>query len=74
MSKKSEAVLEAELIQKLDDLGYEPVKLSNENDMLKNLQKQLEIHNDTTFSKTEFRKILNHLSGGSVVKSQNSKR
>ncbi len=68
MSKKSEAVLEAELITKLIGLGYENVKLSNEEDMLLNLKKQLEIHNDTTFSKAEFRKILNHLSGGSVVK------
>lgn len=68
MSKKSEAVLEAELITKLIGLGYENVKLSNEEDMLLNLKKQLEIHNDTTFSNAEFRKILNHLSGGSVVK------
>ncbi|QKJ24524.1 type I restriction endonuclease subunit R [Poseidonibacter lekithochrous] len=68
MSKKSEAVLEAELITKLIGLGYENVKLSNEEDMLLNLKKQLEIHNDTTFSNAEFRKILNHLSASSVVK------
>jgi len=68
MSKKSEAVLEAELITKLIGLGYENVKLSNSDDMILNLKKQLETHNNTTFSKAEFRKVLNHLSASSVVK------
>jgi len=68
MSKKSEAVLEAELIEKLEKLGYKPKKLSNENDMLQNLKKQLEKHNDTTFTMPEFKRVLNHLNSGSVVK------
>lgn len=62
---QSEAALENELIEQLHRLGYEPVTISDEAAIRRNFKRQLEKHNKTTFSDKEFRRILNHLNGGS---------
>ena len=67
MSKQSEAVLEENLIRQLSgELGYEKVIIKDESDLLANLKSQLEIHNKITITQSEFGRVLNHLSGGSV--------
>jgi len=66
MSKQSEAVLEQNLVTQLANLGYQKVVIKDEKALLANLKKQLEKHNETTFSKTEFNQILNHLNKGNV--------
>lgn len=66
MSKQSEAVLEEQLIAKLTQLGYQFTPISNEKELIENLKTQLEKHNRITFSKTEFERVLNILSKGTV--------
>ncbi|WP_439474808.1 type I restriction endonuclease subunit R [Algoriphagus formosus] len=63
---QSERVLEEQLIKQLQKQGYEFVSLSNENQLLENLKNQLEKHNKTTFSASEFERIVNILNKGSV--------
>lgn len=63
---QSEQILEEKLIAQLQTLGYEKVRIQNEADLLINLKNQLEKHNQTTFSDTEFQRILNHLNKGNV--------
>lgn len=66
MSKQPESVLETQLIEKLQKIGYQYVPISNETELIANLKTQLEKHNNTTFSKTEFDRILNILNKGNV--------
>lgn len=66
MSKQSEAVLEDNLLKQLTSLGYEKVLINDEVALLANLKAQLEKHNKTTISDTEFSRILNHLNKGNV--------
>lgn len=66
MSIQPEQVLENNLVKQLEGLGYRPVTIRDEKDLLGNLQKLLGIHNGTRFSDTEFAKILNHLNKGNV--------
>lgn len=66
MCTQSEQALENELIKKLGTLGYEFVTINDEKALLDNLKSQLEKHNKTSFSKTEFDQILNHLQKGNV--------
>lgn len=66
MSIQPEQVLENNLVKQLEGLGYRPVTIRDEKDLLCNLQKLLGIHNGTRFSDTEFAKILNHLNKGNV--------
>ena len=66
MSKQSEAVLEENLLKQLISLGYEKVLINDEMALLANLKAQLEKHNKTTISDTEFSRILNHLNKGNV--------
>ncbi len=66
MSAQSEAILETQLIAQLQKLGYGLVILKNETDLIANLKTQLEKHNNKTFSKTEFERILNVLAKGNV--------
>lgn len=63
---QSEAELEANLIQRLTGLGYEPVTIKDNADLAANLKRQLEKHNNITFSADEFQKVLNHLDKGNV--------
>ncbi len=66
MSKQPEQILEEQLVSQLQRLGYGLVQLKDEKDLIGNLKQQLEKHNNIQFSKTEFEKVLNILSKGSV--------
>ena len=66
MSRQSEAVLEENLIKQLVCGGYDKVIIKDEADLLANLKIQLEKHNKTNLSNSEFDKILNHLNKGNV--------
>lgn len=66
MSTQSEAILEDNLIDQLVSLGYEKVTINDDKALEANLKSQLEKRNQTTFSAMEFKRILNHLSKGSV--------
>ncbi len=66
MSKQSEQILEEQLIAQLQKLGYGYSLINSEKDLLINLKSQLEKHNNITFSTTEFERVLNLLSKGSV--------
>lgn len=66
MSKQSEQVLEEKLITQLQKLGYKYVSIPNEKSLIINLKSQLEKHNNTTLSDTEFDKVMNILNKGSV--------
>jgi type I restriction enzyme, R subunit len=74
MSKQSEHVLEEQLIAQLQTLGYSYIVINGEKELLLNLKQQLETHNHTAltntgnaqFTQTEFERVLNLLSKGSV--------
>ncbi len=66
MSRQSEQILEEQLIAQLQKLGYSYAVINSEKDLIINLKAQLEKHNNISFSKTEFEKVLNLLSKGSV--------
>lgn len=67
MAKQSEYFMEKELIRQLENLGYRRVSIKDENELLSNLKKQLERHNDIELSMNEFKKVLNHLNDGAIV-------
>jgi type I restriction enzyme, R subunit len=66
MAKQPEQILEEQLVAQLQKLGYGLVQLKDEDALIGNLKQQLEKHNNIQFSKTEFEKVLNILSKGSV--------
>ncbi len=66
MSKQSEAVLEENLVKQLVALEYEKVSIKDDAALEENLKTQLEKHNNFTMSQSEFKKVLNHLSKGSI--------
>jgi type I restriction enzyme R subunit len=66
MSKQPEQVLENQLVAQLQKLKYEKVIIKDETALTANLKTQLEKHNNITFSKNEFERVLNILSKGSV--------
>lgn len=66
MTTQTEQALENKLISQLVGMKYTQVTIADEADLLKNLKTQLEAHNKTTFSASEFERILNHLSKGDV--------
>lgn len=66
MSKQSEALLEENLIKQLVENQYERVVIKDDKELEQNLKKQLEKHNKTTITDTEFKRILNHLNKGNV--------
>jgi type I restriction enzyme R subunit len=66
MSHQSEAVLENNLIKQLRDLSYASVKIQDGEALVTNLQSQLALFNETTFTAKEFDAILNHLAKGNV--------
>ena len=45
MSKQPEQILENNLIEQLQKLGYKKVVIHDEKELLANFKKQLEIHN-----------------------------
>jgi type I restriction enzyme R subunit len=66
MSIQSEAILEKNLLQQLNGMGYASVKINDSESFISNLKAQLEAFNKTTFTKKEFDAILNHLAKGGV--------
>ncbi|MGY6743608.1 MAG: type I restriction endonuclease subunit R [Cecembia sp.] len=66
MTTQPEQTLEHNLMQQLQQLGYQKVLIPDEAALLKNLKSQLEKHNKTQLSEKEFAQILNALNKGSV--------
>ena len=66
MTRQSEAALEDKLLNQLMRQGYEAVPIPDEAALLANFRGQLEKHNKTTLSDTEFSRVLNHLNKGNV--------
>ena len=66
MPKQPEQILEEQLIEQLQKLSYSYVEIKDETALLSNLKKQLEKHNNISFSDKEFEKVMNILSKGSV--------
>ena len=55
---QSEAALEKSLIKQLQGQGYEYVKVKDEDGLLKNLRRQLELLNDVVLSDIEWARLL----------------
>jgi type I restriction enzyme R subunit len=66
MSHQSEALLENNLIKQLQGLDYASVTIPDGEALVYNLQSQLELFNETTFTPKEFDAIINHLAKGNV--------
>jgi type I restriction enzyme R subunit len=66
MPRQPEQILEDQLVEQLQQLGYSLVLIKDEKELIANLKKQLEKHNNIAFSDKEFEKVLNILSKGSV--------
>jgi len=66
MTAQPEYILEKNLVEQLQNLGYKKVIIKDEAELLTNLKDRLEKHNQTSFSEAEFRQILNQLSKGNI--------
>ena len=66
MTTQPEQVLENNLISQLIGLGYKTVTIKTEDDLVNNLKTQLETHNKTIFTASEFDRIVIHLSKGNI--------
>ena len=66
MTTQSEHALETKLMDQLEILGFDRVRIDDEEALLINLKKQLEKHNKTLLSDLEFRQILNKLAKGNI--------
>ncbi len=66
MGHQSEALLENNLIKQLRGLEYASVQVQDGEALISNLQSQLELFNETTFTAKEFDAIINHLAKGNV--------
>ena len=66
MTTQPEYILEKNLVEQLQNLGYKKVIIKDEAELLTNLKDRLEKHNQTSFSEAEFRQILNQLSKGNI--------
>ena len=66
MTTQPEHILETQLIAQLVTIGYAQVRIPDEAALLANLKTQLEKHNNITFTRKEFERVLNILSKGSV--------
>lgn len=66
MTAQPEYILEENLVEQLEGLGYTKVSIKDEAELIANLKGQLEKHNRTSYSDVEFRQILNQLSKGNI--------
>ena len=66
MPKQPEQILEEQLVEQLRKLNYSLVEIKDEKELIANLKSQLEKHNNIKFTNSEFDKVLNILSKGSV--------
>ena len=60
MTTQPEQVLENNLVSQLIGLGHKAVTIKTEDDLVNNLKTQLEKHNKTTFTASEFERVLIH--------------
>jgi type I restriction enzyme R subunit len=67
MTSQSELILEKNLTEQLSSNGYDAVTIKDESDLLVNLKKQLEKHNNKVFSDSDFKQIVNHLTKSNNV-------
>ena len=74
MTTQPEYILEKNLVEQLQDLGYTKVSIKDEAELVANLKKQLEKHNKASFSEAEFRQILNQLSKGNIYEKSKTLR
>lgn len=65
-SPQPEHILEKNLVKQLRGMGYQPVQIAGEHEMLMNLQEELGKHNNIQFSPKEFIQVLTHLNRGNV--------
>lgn len=56
---QNEAALEQAFIKMLSEQGYEYININNENDLIDNLRKQLELLNNYSFTDKEWDSFLN---------------
>src|ERR1035437_618438 len=66
MMIQPEQILENQLVEQLQKLGYAYVAIKDEKELLANLKRQLEKHNKICFTDKEFDRVLNILSKGTV--------
>ncbi len=66
MTTQPEQVLENNLVSQLVGLGHKAINIKTEDELVSNLKTQLEKHNNTTFTASEFDRILIHLSKGNI--------
>lgn len=66
MNSQPEQILENSLVSQLEKLGYKKVVIKDELDLLINLKKQLELHNNSKLSDTEFNQVLNFINKGNI--------
>jgi len=66
MTTQPEQILENNLVDQLEKLGYKKVFIRDENELLANLKGQLEKHNKVTLSDNDFKQILNFINKGNV--------
>lgn len=64
MAYQSEAQLEAELVNRLQSLGWQTTKIPDATALFTNLREQLGAHNGVMFSDDEFARVKNHLEKG----------
>jgi len=74
MGKQPEAILELQLLDQLQKLGYHLVTIPDETSLLTNLKSQLEKHNKCHFTDHEFEKVINILNKGSVFEKSRTLR
>ena len=66
MTRESELILEQNLVDQLVELGYSRAVIADERDLVTNLKSQLEKHNKTKFTDSEFKRILNYIGRGNI--------
>jgi len=68
LTTQTEETLELNLIAQLETLGYEKVKIEDEQGLLQNLKVQLEQHNSIALSDNDFKQVLNYINKGNIFK------
>ena len=66
MSVESEAVLEAKLIDRLSENGYQKINIKNEEELNANFKVQLEKLNRRELTDEEFNRVLQYLDSGTI--------
>ena len=66
MTTQPEALLEAQLVNQLQGMGYAPVVIQDDASLLANLHAQLDAFNGTTFTQRDMTRLLNHLQKGTL--------